>query len=143
MSIEEIQSEFNVDIRLKNCKRYMSYLKWLLIEQELKKGRDLMELAEDVNLHYSRVQKNSKMLEQVKNGEVFIKVKQAFETKDAKLFETLKDFSNTPKAEPKAKKKWSVEKIINTLRKDNGHPLWNKTIENFTDSDYNILQKLN
>ncbi len=143
MSIEEIKSTFNVDIRLKNCKRYMSYLKWLLIEQELNKGRDLMEVAEDVNLHYSRVQKNSKMLEQVKNGEVFIKVKKAFDTKDAKLFETLKDFSNIPKAEPKAKKKWSVEKIINTLRKDNGHPLWNKTICDFTQNDYNILQKLN
>ncbi len=143
MSIQEIRSTFNVDIREKNCKRYMSYLKWLLIEQELNKGRDMMEVAEDVNLHYSRVQKNSKMLEQVANGEVFIKVKQAFETKDAKLFETLKDFSNTPKAEPKAKKKWSVEKIINTLRKDNGHPLWNKQICDFTQNDYNILQKLN
>jgi hypothetical protein len=97
MSIQEIRSTFNVDIREKNCKRYMSYLKWLLIEQELNKGRDMMEVAEDVNLHYSRVQKNSKMLEQVANGEVFIKVKQAFETKDAKLFETLKDFKQIDK----------------------------------------------
>jgi hypothetical protein len=120
----------------------MSYLKWLLIEQELKKGRDLMEVAIDVNTSYSQVYKNSKMLEQVKHGELFVKVKQAFDTKDAKLFESFKDFSNTPKAEPKAKKKWSVEKIINTLRKDNGHPLWNKQICDFTDSDYNILQKL-
>lgn len=142
MSIEEIKSTFKVDIREKNCKRYMSYLKWLLIEQELKKGRDMMEVAIDVNMAYSQVTKNSKMLEQVKNGEIFIKVKKAFETKDAKLFETLKDFSNTPKAEPKAKKTWSVEKIINTLRKDNGHPLWDKQICNFTDEDYNILQKL-
>jgi hypothetical protein len=102
----------------------------------------MMEVAIDVNMSYSQVTKNSKMLEQVKNGEIFIKVKKAFETKDAKLFETLKDFSNTPKAEPKAKKKWSVEKIINTLRKDNGHPLWDKQICNFTDEDYNILQKL-
>jgi len=143
MNPQEMKDLFKVDIREKNCKRYMSYLKWLLIEQELKKGRDMMEVAIDVNMSYSQVTKNSKMLQQVKNGEVFIKVKKAFETKDAKLFETLKDFSNTPKAEPKAKKKWSVEKIINTLRKDNGHPLWDKTIENFTDEDYNILQKLN
>ncbi len=142
MSPQEMKDLFKVDIREKNCKRYMSYLKWLLIEQELKKGRDLMEVAIDVNMSYSQVTKNSKMLQQVKNGEVFIKVKKAFETKDAKLFETLKDFSNTPKAEPKAKKKWSVEKIINTLRKDNGHPLWDKQICNFTDEDYNILQKL-
>ena len=142
MSIEEMKDLFNVDIRLKNCKRYMSYLKWLLVEQELKKGRDMMELAIDVNLSYSQVVKNSKMLEQVANGEIFIKVKKAFETKDAELFESLKDFSNIPKAQSKAKKKWSVEKIINTLRKDNGHPLWNKQMENFTDSDYHILQNL-
>jgi len=142
MSIEEIKNDFNVDIRQKNCKRYMSYLKWLLIEQELKKGRDMMEVAIDVNMSYSQVTKNSKMLEQVKNGELFIKVKKAFDNKDANLFESLKDFSNTPKAEPKAKKKWSVEKIINTLRKDNGHPLWDKQICNFTDSDYHILQKI-
>jgi len=142
MSIEEIQSIFKVDIREKNCKRYMSYLKWLLIEQELKKGRDMIEVAIHVNMSYSQVVKNSKMLEQVKNGEVFIKVKKAFDTKDAKLFESLKDFSNFPKADAKAKKTWSVEKIINTLRKDNGHPLWNKQICNFTDSDYYILQKL-
>ncbi len=142
MNPQEIKTVFGVDIREKNCKRYMSYLKWLLIEQELKKGRDMMEVAIDVNMSYSQVTKNSKMLEQVKNGEIFIKVKKAFETKDAKLFETLKDFSNTPKAEPKAKKKWSVEKIINTLRKDNGNPLWDKQICNFTDEDYNILQKL-
>jgi len=82
------------------------------------------------------------MLEQVANGEIFIKVKKAFETKDAELFESLKDFSNIPKAQSKAKKKWSVEKIINTLRKDNGHPLWNKQMENFTDSDYHIIQNL-
>jgi len=142
MSVEEIQSTFKVDIREKNCKRYMSYLKWLLIEQELKKGRDMMEVAIDVNMSYSQVTKNSKMLEQVKNGELFIKVKKAFDNKDANLFESLKDFSNTPKAEPKAKKKWSVEKIINTLRKDNGHPLWDKQICDFTDSDYHILQKI-
>jgi len=142
MSIEEILSTFKVDIREKNCKRYMSYLKWLLIEQELKKGRDMMEVAIYVNMSYSQVVKNSKMLEQVKNGEIFIKVKKAFDTKDAKLFESLKDFSNFPKADAKAKKTWSVEKIINTLRKDNNHPLWNKQICNFTDSDYHILNKL-
>jgi len=142
MSPQEIRNEFNVDIREKNCKRYMSYLKWLLIEQELKKGRDMMEVAIDVNMAYSQVVKNSKMLEQVANGEVFLKVKKAFDTKDAKLFESLKDFSNIPKADAKAKKTWSVEKIINTLRKDNGHPLWNKQICNFTDSDYYILNKL-
>ena len=142
MNPQEIKTVFGVDIREKNCKRYMSYLKWLLIEQELKKGRDMMEVAIDVNMSYSQVTKNSKMLEQVKNGELFIKVKKAFDNKDANLFESLKDFSNFPKAEPKAKKTWSVEKIINTLRKDNNHPLWDKQICNFTDSDYNILQKL-
>jgi len=77
MSIEEMKDLFKVDIREKNCKRYMSYLKWLLIEQELKKGRDMMEVAKDVNMSYSQVTKNSKMLEQVKNGEVFIKVKKS------------------------------------------------------------------
>jgi len=142
MSIQEIQNEFNVDIRQRNQKRYICYLKWLLIEQELNKGLNMMDVSEDINIHYSQVCKNTKKLESVAKGEIFLKVKKAFETKDAKLFESLKDFSNTPRAEPKAKKKWSVEKIINTLRKDNGHPLWNKKICDFTDSDYNILQKL-
>ena len=75
MTIEEIQNLFGIDIRQRNQKRHICFLKWLLVEQELKKGLDMMDVAEDINIHYSQVCKNTKKIESVANGEVFLKVK--------------------------------------------------------------------
>lgn len=142
MTIEEIQYSFKVDIRQRNQKRYICYLKWLLIEQEINKGLNFMDIAEDINIHYSQVCKNTKKLESVAKGDIFLKVKQCFETKDAKLFSTFETYEHKTQAEKKSVKKWTVSEIISTLRKDNSHYLWNKIINEFTNSDYKEMRKL-
>jgi len=38
--------------------------------------------------------------------------------------------------------RWNYLKIINTLRKDNKHDLWNKQMTSFTINDYKILEAL-
>lgn len=158
MSIEEIKIALGVDLRLNNRSLGITILKSIWIEQELEKGCKKYHLSKELNLTNPSVLNICKNIEQYKKLDSYKNILQAYLTKDINLIVGIKK----PKVKyyvPKKKKekitaltkydllqpynaRWGHIRIINALRNENKHYLWNKLMPSFSMNDYLELQKL-
>jgi hypothetical protein len=137
MTLTEIKEIFNIDLKAKNRKHHVLFLRNLYFNQQLEMNRESL---------YNSLFK-TKFYEEDQNYQM---IKKAFETKDFKMYSDacyiiknktyppvpteFKPKRNKPfkKAEKMPEVRWHYLRIIETLRKDNKNSLWEKPMKEFT-----------
>ena len=149
MTINEIKEHLGIDLTIKDRRLSTIIIKSIWIEQELKKQRKKSHIAKDLKLVHASVLNiisKSNEYKKVLNYKEFLK---AYKNKDFIKFKKIETYIRKDyqidkliKNEKKEIKRWSVDKIISTLRKDNKCRLWNKPMNKFDENDYEKLRKL-
>lgn len=161
MTLQEINSIFKIDLRINNRERFNIFVKAIYIDRQ--QDKSLSELARELNfISHASIYNIKKKTDVYKKYKQFEKIEQAFETKSKQLFDEARieygkfinlniknrkapaDYVNklNNKNIPPPKERWHYLKIIETLRKDNNHKLWNKPLPLFTYKDYEKLNNL-
>lgn len=164
MTVQEIKSIFKLDLKINNRERFNVFVKAVYIDRQ--EGKSLTELAKELDfVSHASVFNIKKKTHLYKQFPQYEKIEQAFDTKSKQLFDEVKDeyfkfidkkakLTKSRKAPidysnkiskgniPPARDRWPYLKIIETLRKDNNHKLWNKPIPLFTFKDYEKLNAL-
>jgi len=157
MTLKEIKDLFKVDLTIKNRKPHFVYLRGIYMDQEIENGRNNLNICKELKCNHATGFHYFQRKEFYKNIKEYNEVKIAFDNKDADLFKDI-DFRlnsvkyiyyNLEPKKPKAIKKeempkvrWHYIRIIEALRKDNRHSLWDKPMTEFTINDYKNLEDL-
>jgi len=156
MTLQEIKELFGVDLIFKSRKAHLVYLRGHYIDQEYLKGRPYLEICKELKCNHATAfhyLQRKPMYQKIKE---YNKLKKAFDNKDAELYKEIEDSllgksyityggietKKTTKKEKMPMVRWSHTKIIEALRKDTTHPLWEKPMKKFTIEDYEILEKI-
>jgi len=164
MTINEIKEHLGIDLTIKDRRRVFVILKAIYVKDNLKK-ENAYNLSKNLKLTNATVLSLIRNFKRLKEDNFYEKIKLAYDTKDKNLFDeillTKKDYDrkeynrlyrlgehkSKPKSKPKGiiphpKKRWHYLRIIEVLRKDNNHKLWDKLIPDFNTKDYKELRKL-
>jgi hypothetical protein len=164
MTVQEIKSIFKLDLKINNRERFNVFVKAVYIDRQ--EGKSLTELAKELDfVSHASVFNIKKKTHIYKQYPQYEKIEQAFDIKSKQLFDEAhveydkyidkkSKLTKSRKAPadytqklskvniPPARDRWHYLKIIETLRKDNDHKLWNKPIPLFTFKDYEKLNTL-
>lgn len=164
MTIQEIKSIFKIDLTINNRERFNIFIKSVYIDRNQHKS--LSELARELNfISHASVYNIKKKTYLYKQYSQYAKIEQAFDIKSKQLFDETRfeydmyidnnaKLTKNRKAPadytkklnniniPNPKQRWHYLKIIEALRKDNDHKLWNKPMPLFTYKDYEKLNHL-
>lgn len=164
MTIQEIKSIFKLDLKINNRERFNIFVKAVYIDRQ--EGKSLTDLANELNfVSHASIINIKKKTNIYKLYPQYEKIERAFDSKSKQLFNEAHaeydkyidkkskltksrkapaDYSRklSNKDIPPPKQRWNYLKIIETLRKDNDHKLWNKPMPLFTFKDYEKLNKL-
>jgi hypothetical protein len=157
MTLKEIKDLFKVDLTIKNRKPHFVYLRGIYMDQEIENGRNNLNICKELKCNHAsgfHYFQRKPMYQLIKE---YNEVKIAFDNRDADLFKDI-DFRlnsvkyiyyNLEPKKPKAIKeneipevRWHYLRIIEALRKDNRHSLWDKPMKEFTINDYKVLEDL-
>ena len=161
MDLQEIKEIFKIDLKAKNRKHYVLFLRNLYFNQQHNIfQRTIFNIAHELDMNRESLYNSlfkTKFYEEDQNYQM---IKKAFETKDFKMYSDAcyiiknKTYPPVPtefkpkrnklfkKAEKMPEVRWHYLRIIEALRKDNRHNLWDKPMKEFTINDYKILQSL-
>lgn len=163
MTINEIKEHLGIDLTIKN--RAMEYviLRYIYIEQELKKGNSHYQISKDLKVVHASIYNLERKGFIYKKYYLYETILKSYLEKDKKIFNSIYEMKKQLIKEQNKEyhkaynrsiakeiiikvdikiKRWSVEKIIQTLRKNNKCRLWNKPMNEFDEKDYEKLNKL-
>ena len=163
MTLLEIKQRLGVDLKLKNRKRIFVILRAIYINTNSKKIKPY-HLAQELDLTNASILNLIKNFGRFKKDAFFEDINLAYKTKDFDLFREIslrkRDYHKSEynklyrlgerkpaKVKPKGilphpKNRWHYLRIIDTLKKDNNHKLWDKPMPDFNIKDYKELLKL-
>jgi hypothetical protein len=158
MDLKEIKQLFGVDLTIKNRKPHFVYLRGIYMDQEIENGRKNLNICKELKCNHATGFHYFQRKDFYKNIKEYNEVKIAFDNKDVALFNDIDFRLNNVKyihyreLERKKPKKikleempevrWHYLRIIEALRKDNRHKLWEKPMKEFTIKDYKTLEDL-
>lgn len=163
MTLKEIKKHLGIDLTIPNRAMEFVILRFIYIEQELKKGNSHYQISKDLKVVHASIYNLERKGDIYKKYYLYEPILKAYNEKSKDLFNVIytlkkellkqqnKIYNKAYKkvivkeiiVNVKVKvKKWTIQKIINTLRKDNKHKLWNKPMNKFNEKDYEELNKL-
>lgn len=156
LSVEDIKSMFNIDIRQKTRRHDVLYFRMFYIEQEVNRRIDERILAFDINLNVAEVRRNPSKMISRQDSDLFIGAYNAFKTRDASVMPNF--FTNKRQARineykirvmrtkrkevPIAERPLTGKEISDILRLDMKNKLWNKDVRLFTDKDMKEIYRI-
>lgn len=160
MTLTEIEEIFNIDLKTKNRKHHVIFIRNLYINQEFNiKKRTIANIAHELQMIRESIYNSIAKTKEYEDNENYQIIKQAFNTKDPELYNKAcyiiknknyhpvpKEFKTKRRQHKKCEKmpetRWPYLRIINALRFDNDSYLWNKLMNEFNINDYKVLQCL-
>jgi len=161
MTLNEIKEIFNIDLKTKNRKHHVIFIRNLYINQEYNiKKRTIANIAHELQMIRESLYNSIAKTPEYEENENYQMIKLAYNTKDPELYDKAcyiiknKNYPPVPKEfKPKRNKyfkkaekmpevRWHYLRIIEALRKDNKNSLWDKPMKDFTINDYKILESL-
>ncbi len=160
MTLQEIKDLFKVDLTIRLKKDNIVFLKNCYVMQEIGKGVNLSVIALELKHNRQAIYNSIYKQPYYEFNEYYQLIKDAFNAKDPVLYSRacylLKNRKYPPvptEFKPKRNKpfkkkekmpdvRWHYLRIIEALRKDNRHKLWEKPMKEFTINDYKILESL-
>jgi hypothetical protein len=154
MSLKEIEDIFGIKISTKKRELVYVYLKSIYINQQLRKGLTIYEVAEELTLTYHAVRHAKSREDVFLSIDDYVFLKEAYDKQDRVAFDKCvkiiktrnKRISHQDRGVPlnsiKFKKLIKTDKIIEILRKFPKHRLWDVSMNVFTKEDYDTLTDL-
>jgi hypothetical protein len=162
MTLQEIKDIFKEDLTIRLKKDKIVFLKNCYVMQEIGKGVNLSVIALELKHNRQAIYNSIYKQPYYEFNEYYQLIKEAFNSKDFVLYSRacylLKNRKYPPipkelkvkavrRARPKKKEempevRWHYLRIIQALRKDNRHKLWEKPMKEFTINDYKVLESL-
>lgn len=158
MTLQEIKEIFNIDLKTKNRKHHVIFIRNLYINQEYNiKKRTIANIAHELQMIRESLYNSIAKTPEYEDNENYQMIKLAYNTKNPELYYKAcyilknKNYPPVPK-EFKTKRKqfkkrekmpetrWPYLRIINALRFDNDSYLWNKLMKEFNINDYKLLE---
>lgn len=156
MTLTEIKEIFNIDLKTKNRKHHVIFIRNLYINKE-HKTRTIANIAHELQMIRASLYNSIAKTKEYEDNENYQMIKQAFETKDHELYNKAcyiiknknyppvpKEFKTKRRQHKKREKmpetRWPYLRIINALRFDNDSYLWKKLMKEFNINDYKVLE---
>jgi hypothetical protein len=154
LSVDDIKSIFNIDIRQKTKRREFVYLRMLYIEQELERNIDCISISKNANVSLLNIRMNKFKIENHRDNAFFKDVHEAFKTRNGSIMPDfmlyrkkrhlfkLKDITSVVKQSPLANRTLTGKEISDILRLDMKSKLWNKDVRLFTEKDMKEVYRI-
>jgi len=161
MTLQEIKEIFNIDLKAKNRKHHVLFLRNLYFNKQYNiYQRTIVNIAHELEMNRESLYNSLFKTQFYEEDQNYQLIKKAFDNKDSELYNKAcyiiknKNYPPVPtEFKPKRNKpfkmnekmpevRWHYIRIIEALRKDNRHSLWEKPMKEFTINDYKVLESL-